>query len=141
MNKIFDNYIEFKDKSNEINELFCSDDGKRFIVDVYDSFKFEQFGKIVRIDCNEIIARFNFAVKQIIFIQVSKTLSTMVTIAFHQAVRIENSNLTSVVRNVKSFVAYLDARKVAYLNWTIFQTSDEWAKAFTETQLQGRLDM
>ncbi|XP_067204074.1 uncharacterized protein ldd isoform X2 [Linepithema humile] len=118
MDKIFDNYIEFRDKSSEINELFCSDDGKRFIVDVYNSFEFEQFGKIV-----------------------GKSLSTMVSIAFHQVIRIENSNLTSVVRNVKSFVAYLDARKVAYLDWTIFQTSDEWTKTFTEMQLQGRLDI
>lgn len=66
MNKIFDNYVEFRDKTNEINELFCSDDGKRFIVDVYDSFDFPQFAKIVRINCIKMC--FNFAIKQIILL-------------------------------------------------------------------------
>jgi hypothetical protein len=50
MNEIFDNYAEFKDKSHEINELLCSDDGKRFIRDVYNSFEFDKFGRIVRIN-------------------------------------------------------------------------------------------
>lgn len=48
MNEMFNNYVEFKDKAGEINELFCSDDGKRFIKDIYDSFEFEKFGTIVR---------------------------------------------------------------------------------------------
>lgn len=65
----------------------------------------------------------------------------MVLMAFKRPVRVESSNLTSVVRNIKKFVTYLDTRKVTYLNWTIFQTSDEWVKAFEETQPQGRLDM
>lgn len=65
----------------------------------------------------------------------------MVVMAFKRPVRAESSNLTSVVRNIKKFVTYLDTRKVTYLNWTIFQTSDEWVKAFKETQPQGRLDM
>ncbi|XP_020291877.1 uncharacterized protein LOC109858741 isoform X2 [Pseudomyrmex gracilis] len=118
MNEMFNNYIEFKDKAGEINELFCSDDGKRFIKDIYDSFEFEKFGTIV-----------------------SKTLSTMVSMALKKVVRPQNTNLTSVVRNVKSFVSYLDTRKVKYLNWTIFSTSDKWTKTFHETQLQGRLDI
>jgi len=71
----------------------------------------------------------------------TNTLSTMVTMAFKQAVRIENANLTSVVRNIKGFVTYLNARKVKYLNWSIFQISDEWNKTFNELQRQGRLDM
>jgi len=50
MNEIFDNYAEFKDKSYEINELLCSDDGKRFIKDIYNSFEFDKFGRIVRIN-------------------------------------------------------------------------------------------
>lgn len=118
MNEVFDNYIEFEDKSNEIDELFCSDDGKNLITDVYDSFEFDKFSNIV-----------------------SKTLSTMVTMAFKRSVKIENSNLTSVVRNVREFVTYLNTRKVTYLNWTIFQTSDEWSKVFKEIQPQARLDI
>jgi len=50
MNEIFDNYVEFKDQSHEIYELICSDDGKKFINDVYDSFEFDKFRKIVRIN-------------------------------------------------------------------------------------------
>lgn len=65
----------------------------------------------------------------------------MVLMAFKRPVNVENSNLTSVVRNMKKFVTYLDTRKVTYLNWTIFQTSDEWVKSFKETQPQARLDM
>jgi len=72
---------------------------------------------------------------------VTNTLSTMVTMAFKQVVRIENANLTSVVRNIKGFVTYLNARKVKYLDWSIFQISDEWNKTFNEMQRQGRLDM
>lgn len=65
----------------------------------------------------------------------------MVTMAFKQVVRIENSNLTSVVRNIKGFVTYLNSRKVKYLNWNIFEISDEWKQTFNEMQQQGRLDM
>ncbi|XP_050450054.1 uncharacterized protein LOC126850786 isoform X1 [Cataglyphis hispanica] len=118
MNEIFDNYVDFEDKSNEIDELFCSNDGKKLVTDVYDSFEFDKFENIV-----------------------NKTLSTMVNMAFKRPIRIENSNLTSVVRNIKKFTTYLDARKVSYLNWTIFQTSDEWVKIFKETQPQARLDI
>ncbi|XP_072756384.1 uncharacterized protein Ldd isoform X2 [Anoplolepis gracilipes] len=118
MDEIFDNYIEFKDKSDEIGELFCSDDGKKLISDVYNSFEFDKFGNIV-----------------------SKTLSTMVNMAFKRPIRVEYSNLTSVVKNTKKFVTYLDARKVTYLNWTIFQTSNEWKTTFKETQPQARLDV
>lgn len=49
MKEIFENYVEFQDKSNEINELFCGDDGKKLITDVYNSFEFEKFGNIVYI--------------------------------------------------------------------------------------------
>jgi len=47
MREIFENYVEFRDKSNEINELLCDDDGKKFITDIYDSFELEKFRKIV----------------------------------------------------------------------------------------------
>lgn len=47
MKEIFENYVEFQDKSNEINELFCGDDGKKLIADVYNSFEFDKFGNIV----------------------------------------------------------------------------------------------
>lgn len=65
----------------------------------------------------------------------------MVSMAFKQVVRIENANLTSVVRNIKEFVNYLDNQKPKYLNWNIFQISDEWKNTFSEMQRQGRLDM
>lgn len=61
--------------------------------------------------------------------------------SFKEQIRIENSNLTSVVRNIKKFITYLDARKVVYLDWSIFSVNNEWAKAFEETQSQARLDM
>lgn len=71
----------------------------------------------------------------------SNTLSTMVTIAFKQVVSVESANLTSVVKNIKRFVTYLDARKVKYLDWSIFEINDEWKTTFNELQYQGRLDM
>ncbi|XP_011868082.1 PREDICTED: uncharacterized protein LOC105562133 isoform X2 [Vollenhovia emeryi] len=116
--EMFENYVEFRDKSNEIKELICSDDGKRLITDVYDSFEFEKFGNIV-----------------------SNTLSTMVSMAFKQVARVEMSNLTSVVKNVRRFVTYLDTRKVKYLNWNVFEISNEWKGTFKEMQRQGRLDI
>ncbi|KAL0111880.1 hypothetical protein PUN28_013230 [Cardiocondyla obscurior] len=118
MKTIFDNYNEFRGKSNEINKLICSDDGKKFLADVYSSFELEKFGKIV-----------------------SNTLSTMVSMAFKNVVKIENSNLTSVVKNTKAFVTYLNARKVKYLDWNIFEISEEWKQTFREMQLEGRLDI
>ncbi|XP_018348552.1 PREDICTED: uncharacterized protein LOC108752306 [Trachymyrmex septentrionalis] len=118
MKEIFENYIEFQDKSNEINKLFCDSDGRKFIIDVYNSFELEKYEKIV-----------------------TNTLSTMVTMAFKRPVKIENANLTSVVKTVKGFVTYLNTRKVKYLNWSIFQISDEWKKTFNEMQHQGRLDI
>lgn len=65
----------------------------------------------------------------------------MVSMAFKQIVKIENANLTSTVRNIKGFVTYLNSRKVKYLNWGIFEISNEWKKTFNEMQYQGRLDM
>jgi len=65
----------------------------------------------------------------------------MVAMAFKRPIKIENANLTSVVKTVKGFVTYLNTRKVKYLNWSIFQISDEWKKTFNEMQHQGRLDM
>ncbi|KAG5315958.1 ABCAD protein, partial [Acromyrmex insinuator] len=118
MKKIFENYIEFQDKSNKINELFCDSDGRKFIIDIYNSFEFEKFGTIV-----------------------TNILSTMVTMALKRPVKVENANLTSVVKTVKGFVTYLNTRKVKYLNWNIFQISDEWKKTFNEMQHQGRLDI
>ena len=47
MKEIFENYIEFQDKSNEINKLFCDSDGRKFIIDVYNSFELEKYEKIV----------------------------------------------------------------------------------------------
>lgn len=47
MREIFENYAEFQDKFNEINELICGDEGKKFIIDVYDSFGLDKFKKIV----------------------------------------------------------------------------------------------
>lgn len=61
--------------------------------------------------------------------------------AFKQVVKIESSNLTSVVRNIKGFVTYLNTRKVKYLNWSIFEISDEWKQTFNEMQQQARSDM
>lgn len=62
MNEVFNNFVEFRDKSNEISDLFCSDSGKKLIADVYDSFEFDKFGKIVRTTnaYNWIKTRFNF---------------------------------------------------------------------------------
>ncbi|XP_019697173.1 ATP-binding cassette sub-family A member 13 isoform X1 [Harpegnathos saltator] len=117
-NEIFDNFVEFKDKSDEIERLLCSDSGKELIADVYDSFDLDKFERIM-----------------------GDTLSTLVTMAFKQTVRIQNTNLTSVVRHVREFVAYLDARKVKYLDWSVFRVNDDWAKAFEETQTQGRVDI
>lgn len=73
--------------------------------------------------------------------QVANTLSTLVTMAFKQTVRVENANLTSVVRHVKEFMAYLDAKKVKYLDWSVFEVNDNWVKTFEEMHNQGRIDM
>ncbi|XP_014474957.1 PREDICTED: ATP-binding cassette sub-family A member 13 isoform X2 [Dinoponera quadriceps] len=117
-NEIFDNFIEFKDRSDKIVELLCSDSGKEYITDVYNSFEFDKFQTIL-----------------------AKTLSTLVLMAFKQLVRIENANLTSVVGHIKEFQTYLDVRKVQYLDWSVFQVSDDWEKTFEETRSQGRMDI
>lgn len=48
MNEVFDNSVELKNKSDEIERLLCSDSGKEFITDVYESFEFDKFKTIVR---------------------------------------------------------------------------------------------
>ncbi|XP_032690190.1 uncharacterized protein LOC116853290 isoform X2 [Odontomachus brunneus] len=121
INEVFDNSVELKNKSDEIEKLLCSNSGKEFITDVYESFEFDKFKTIV-----------------------SKTLSTLISMAFKQTVRVQHANLTSVVKHVKEFVAYLDAqnvRRVKYLDWSVFQISDDWTKTFEETQYQGRKDI
>lgn len=47
MREIFENYVEFQDKFDEINELICGDEGKKFVTDVYDSFELDKFKEVV----------------------------------------------------------------------------------------------
>lgn len=70
MKEIFFNYIEFQDKSSEINELFCDSEGRKFITDIYSSFEFEKYGKIVCITIDWQLNNnlcFNFIIKETTF--------------------------------------------------------------------------
>lgn len=57
INEIFDNFVELKNTPDEIEKLFCSEAGKAFITDVYESFEFEKFEIIVRTICRNEITR------------------------------------------------------------------------------------
>lgn len=49
MNEIFEHFKDGRDGSRYIAELLCSDPGKKFMSDVYESFELNNFGDIVRI--------------------------------------------------------------------------------------------
>lgn len=49
LNEIFDNYRNLTIiQSKNIEEIICSDSGKKFISDIHANFHFEDYGKIVR---------------------------------------------------------------------------------------------
>lgn len=48
LNEIFDNYRNLENQSKNIEDIICSDSGKKFISDIHANFHFEDYGKIVR---------------------------------------------------------------------------------------------
>ena len=56
----------------------------------------------------------------------------------------ERANLTGMIGSIRSFVSYFqepESKRLESPTWTTFSISNEWQKAFEETQSQGRLDM
>ncbi|XP_017788277.1 PREDICTED: uncharacterized protein LOC108570860 [Habropoda laboriosa] len=118
LNEVFEHFKDGRNESRYINELLCSDPGKKFISDVYESFELSNFESIV-----------------------SNSLSTMFSMAFQQVVTIEKSNLTSVVKSTKQLVSYLQSSKKPEPDWSGFKFSERWKEAFEETNPQGRLNI
>ncbi|KAG7198455.1 hypothetical protein KM043_005838 [Ampulex compressa] len=117
-NQIFDNFRDLKEESVKVDDLLCSDTGKKFISDVYGIFDLDKFERIV-----------------------NSALSMLINAAFKQVVRIEKANLTSLVRNAKDFVAYCNSPKLERPDFGVFRYSERWSAVFNETAAQGRLDL
>lgn len=49
LNEIFELFVDGKNEARHVRELLCSDAGKKFIWDVYESFEFRNFESIVSI--------------------------------------------------------------------------------------------
>ncbi|OAD61200.1 ATP-binding cassette sub-family A member 13 [Eufriesea mexicana] len=118
MNEIFDFFRAEKNESRYIEEVLCSDDGRKFISDVYDSFELKNFESLV-----------------------SDSLLAAITMMFNQVIGVEKSNLTSVVSSTKELVSYLKLPSRPDPDWTAFKFSEGWGEAFEETQQQGRMNI
>ncbi|XP_076760468.1 lipid droplet defective [Xylocopa sonorina] len=106
------------DGANRVRELLCSDSGKEFISDVYESFELKNFEAIV-----------------------TDTLLTVVNMAFQQVVSVEKANLTSVVSDTSKLVLFLKSPRKSPPDWSVFKFNEQWREAFEETAPEGRLDL
>ncbi|CAK9819447.1 ATP-binding cassette sub-family A member 13 [Anthophora plagiata] len=118
LNEVFEHFKDGRNESRYINELLCTNPGKKFISDVYESFELGNFESIV-----------------------SNSLSTVFTMAFQHMVPIEKSNLTSLVKSTKQLVSYLKSPKKPEPDWSVFKFHRGWKEAFDETIPQGRLNI
>ncbi|XP_033187616.2 lipid droplet defective isoform X1 [Bombus vancouverensis nearcticus] len=118
LNEIFELFIDGKNEARHVKELLCSDAGKKFIWDVYESFEFRNFESIV-----------------------SDSLFTVFNMALHKVVSVEKSNLTSLVGNTKELISYLTSPKRPDPDWSVFKFDERWYEAFEETRSQGRLNL
>ncbi|XP_026675626.1 uncharacterized protein LOC108632621 isoform X2 [Ceratina calcarata] len=118
LNEIFEDFKDGRDESRHIKELLCSDSGKKFIWDVYETFEIEDFHSIV-----------------------TDTLYTVVNMALQQVTGIDKSNVTSVIKNAEKFMSFMKSPKKPDPDWSVFKFDEGWRKAFEETRQQGRMDM
>ncbi|CAL7936973.1 unnamed protein product [Xylocopa violacea] len=118
LNEIFGHLKDGRGKAERVSELLCSDSGKRFISDVYESFELKNFETIV-----------------------TDTLLTVVNMAFQQVVSVEKANLTSVVGDTEELVSFLKSPRRSPPDWSVFKFSEQWREVFEETAPQGRLDV
>ncbi|XP_076237165.1 lipid droplet defective [Calliopsis andreniformis] len=113
LSKIFGPY-----ENTKYNEILCSVSGKRFIADMYDNVKLKEFYMIMK-----------------------DTQLTALRTLFRQPLNMEITNVTSTIKSVKNLVSYLTSPKKADPDWTVFTIDDNWAKAFEDTQAEGRVDV
>ncbi|XP_035722982.1 uncharacterized protein LOC118441973 isoform X2 [Vespa mandarinia] len=119
LNEIFDNYQNLTIvQSKNIEDIICSDSGKKFISDIHANFHFEDYEKIIE-----------------------NTLATLVNMFFKYTVGIEQANLTTVVQVTRAFVSYLESPRRDDPDWSIFEINENWSKAFEDTRSKGRLDI
>ncbi|KAF7403454.1 hypothetical protein HZH68_006248 [Vespula germanica] len=118
LNEIFDNYRNLENQSKNIEDIICSDSGKKFISDIHANFHFEDYGKIVE-----------------------NTLATLVNMFFKNTVGIEQANLTTVVKVTRAFVSYLESPSMGDPDWSIFEINEKWSKVFENTRSKGRSDI
>ncbi|XP_043289977.1 uncharacterized protein ldd isoform X2 [Venturia canescens] len=118
LDEMFQRFKDFGGNSSIIKQAFCSDSGKSFVADVYGTFEFDNFRQ-----------------------NVDDTLSTFISMALGQPVRINKSNLTSLVTSVKNFVIYLEKVSPKWPDWSVFGTFEEWNEVFLDTRIQSRIDV
>ncbi|XP_028982053.1 uncharacterized protein LOC107039836 isoform X2 [Diachasma alloeum] len=99
-------------------ELICSDEGKKFITEVYNAFEFQTFQKIIE-----------------------NTLETFVMMAFNRPISIEKSNATSSVKSIKLLINYLAHVPLKKIDWSDFGLTEKWLEIFQETSAEGRKDI
>ncbi|XP_076176197.1 lipid droplet defective isoform X2 [Ptiloglossa arizonensis] len=118
LNEVFE-YVKNKQyNSSRINEILCSDSGKRFVSDVYESLDLKNFENITM---DTIVAAMNMV--------------------FGQEVKFEEVNLTSVIRTLREFSSYVNSPRQPDLDWSVFKINNKWLEVFEETQFQGRLNV
>ncbi|XP_014612694.1 PREDICTED: uncharacterized protein LOC106791527 isoform X1 [Polistes canadensis] len=118
-NEIFDNDLRHSENQlKNIEEIICSDTGKKFVADIYQNFHFQEYGKIIE-----------------------NTLSTLVSMFFKSTYGIERTNLTTVVKVTRDFVSYLQSPIRDDPDWSIFRANENWSKVIEDTRSKGRLDV
>ncbi|KAI4485555.1 hypothetical protein M0802_012731 [Mischocyttarus mexicanus] len=116
--EIFDNDLHSETELKNIEEIICSDSGKKFVLDVYQNFHFQQYGKIIE-----------------------NTLSTLVSMFFKNTYGIDKTNLTTVVKVTREFISYLQLPKRDDPDWSIFKANENWSKIIRDMRGRGRLDV
>ncbi|XP_015191826.1 PREDICTED: uncharacterized protein LOC107074670 isoform X2 [Polistes dominula] len=116
--EIFDNDHHSETQLKNIEDIICSDSGKKFVADIYENFHFQQYGKIVE-----------------------NTLSTLVSMFFKSTYGIERTNLTTVVNVTRDFVSYLQSPIRDDPDWSIFKANENWSKVIKDTRSKGRLNV
>ncbi|XP_023289550.1 uncharacterized protein LOC105698871 [Orussus abietinus] len=118
LDEVFRNFTGLRGQEVVVKDLFCSDEGKLFVGEIYDSFEFNNFRKIVE-----------------------STLSTLISMAFRQPVPIERANVTSALKTIREFVSYLKTEPKDDPDWPIFQPPLKWTEAFEDSRSMGRSDL
>ena len=117
LNEVF-GFPEDTHESKHVREVLCSDPGKRFVVDVYETLELGNFQQIVK-----------------------ETLWVTVCMVLKQSVSVERTNFTSVVRDVKGLASFLSSSRPSQPDWSVFNFDDKWREVFEETRPQARLNV